>query len=86
MCTVATIEKNGETVSPKITMPMGVGSGPIRLDVKLAPGEEAQVIAIFDPMAHGPTAIGPIKRDVILTTDSAQTPEVKFSFFGNVAP
>lgn len=84
MCTKATIQKNGETVSSTITMPMGAGSAPTRLDITLAPGEEAEIIAVYDPMAHGPTAVGPIKRDVIITTDSKETPEVKFSFFGNV--
>jgi hypothetical protein len=55
-----------------------------RLDITLAPGETAELIAVFDPMAHGPDAVGPIKRDVILTTDSTETPEIRFSFLGNV--
>ncbi len=59
-------------------------NGPTPLDIKLLPGEEAEVVAVFDPMAHGPNAIGPMKRDIIFATDSAETPEVTFSFHGNV--
>lgn len=65
-------------------MPMGQGIGPTRLDIALDPGETVDLIAIFDPMAHGPNAIGPIKRDIILTTDSKETPEIRFSFLANV--
>lgn len=84
MCTVANISKVGSSISPTITMPMGQGSSGTRLDITLAPGETAELIAVFDPMAHGPDAVGPIKRDVILTTDSTETPEIRFSFLGNV--
>lgn len=84
MCTVANIQKVWASLSPTITMPMGQGNNGTRLDITLAPGETAELVAIFDPMAHGPDAVGPIKRDVTLTTDSTETPEIKFSFLGNV--
>ncbi len=84
MCTVANIQKKWESLSPTITMPMGQGSTSTLLNITLAPGETADLIAIFDPMAHWPNAIGPIKRDVILMTDSKETPEIRFSFLGNV--
>ncbi len=62
-------------------MPGHANPGPTKVAVMLAPNEQAELVAIFDPMAHGPNAVGPIKRDVILTTDSADTPQIDLSFF-----
>lgn len=84
MCTEAVIQKNGKIISPTIVMPGHSSAGATSLSITLNPNEEAELIAIFDPMAHGPTATGPIKRDVTITTDSAITPEIRFSFFGTV--
>jgi len=52
--------------------------------ITLQPGASKQVKAVYDPMAHGPDATGPIDREVILRTDSASTKEVKLRFRGNV--
>jgi hypothetical protein len=82
MCTEAVVETANGEVSPKIQMP-GHGSSSI-IDMVVASGEEANVIATFDPMAHGPNALGPITRDVMLTTNSKTNPQVRLTFRGNV--
>lgn len=82
MCTVAVIEKSNMKFSPQIKM-RGHGIMPV-LSETVTPGEELKLIATFDPLAHGINAIGPIKRDVILKTNSTKTPVLKFSFLGTV--
>ena len=83
MCTNAYIQKDGKNISPKILMPgMGWISAKINLEVK--PWEKLDLLAIFDPLAHGPNWIWPIKRDIVLETNSTKTPEVIFSFLWDV--
>lgn len=53
-------------------------------DIKIAPGEKAEVEVIFDPFAHGPNGTGKIKRIVYLETSSEKTPKVEIKFTGNV--
>ncbi len=82
MCTEAVVKTNDGVTSPRIKM---AGHGATaKLDQVVQPGEQATLVAIFDPMAHGPNALGVIKRDVILQTNSQTTPQVRFSFQGNV--
>lgn len=50
----------------------------------LAPGESGEVVAVFDPTAHGPSGVGPIDRIVSLETNDPDRPYVEFSFKGNV--
>lgn len=50
----------------------------------LKPGEEGQVVTVFDPTAHGPAGIGPISRIVSFETNDPDKPYVEFSFSGNV--
>ncbi|MCL5019395.1 MAG: DUF1573 domain-containing protein [Patescibacteria group bacterium] len=50
----------------------------------LKPGEEAEVVADFDPTAHGPQGVGPISRIVSFDTNDPDKPYVEFSFSGNV--
>lgn len=47
-------------------------------------GEEKILTAIFDPLAHGPSGTGKIKRELILETDSIVTPDIKVTFSGDV--
>lgn len=47
-------------------------------------GGEKVLTAIFDPLAHGPEGTGPITRELFLTTNSSETPEVEVKFKGNV--
>ncbi len=81
MCTEAQIKAS--VLSPKIVMP-GHGGSISPIDEVFEPGEEAELIATFDPLAHGPNALGPIMRDITLRTTSSKTPQVKFVFQGNV--
>ncbi len=46
------------------------------LNIPLAPGEEFQVEAIFNPAAHGPSGIGPIERSVIIESDGFTSKEL----------
>jgi hypothetical protein len=82
MCTEAVIESADGTISPKITMVSYGGEG--NINKVLNPGEEVKLIATFDPLAHGPDAIGPIQRQVMIRTNSIQTPELIFRFKGHV--
>ena len=83
MCTEAFVESSDGIKSPRIQMP-GHGASIAQINQVLDPGENATLTAIFDPMAHGPTGTGPIMRDIYIKTNSKKTPEVKFSFQGNV--
>lgn len=47
-------------------------------------GEEMVLTAVFDPLAHGPEGIGKITRELMLTTNSTETPEVNMKFSGDV--
>ena len=83
MCTTAVVKGNTGT-SQRIAMR---GHGPTaRVYQVLDPGEEAELIATFDPNAHGPKGTGPIMRDVTLTTNAMRTPKVTFRFSGTVVP
>lgn len=50
----------------------------------LKPGEEGEIVVIFDPTAHGPSGVGPISRFVSMETNDPENPYVEFSFNGNV--
>ena len=50
----------------------------------LAPGEEGEVVADFDPTYHGPQGVGLISRMVSLETNDPDHPYVEFTFSGNV--
>ena len=82
MCTEAVVESSQGVKSPRITM---AGHGAIaKINQVLKPGETSTLIAVYDPMAHGPGGIGVIKRDVFIKTNSIKTPEIRFSFQGTV--
>lgn len=52
--------------------------------VAIGPGESEVLTAIYDPLAHGPDATGRVTREIILDTDSAQTPELRARISANV--
>ncbi len=82
MCTEAIVKGKDGFESGVIVMR---GHGPAKsINYTIQPGEEATVTAIYDPLAHGPDATGPVARDVYLRTNSTQTSELRFSFRGNV--
>ncbi|MDP2691271.1 MAG: DUF1573 domain-containing protein [bacterium] len=65
MCTTASIKLPNGTESPSFGMnnPSNTWSYPVK------PGESFTVLVVFDPMAHGPTATGPIKRTIDVISD-----------------
>lgn len=83
MCTKAVVKRNNGEISSSIEMP-GHGGSSGRMDMTIESGEEAILAATFDPMAHGPSALGPIQREIVIKTNSKTTPEVRFSFWGTV--
>lgn len=76
MCTSATIIKGDERLGP-----FGMqGHGFIpRIHLTLAPGEEAQVFATFDPAAHGPAGVGTIARTIYVEEDGSAPLELGIS-------
>lgn len=81
MCTTVSL-KTSEGQSPKFGMK---GHSPAsNWTGKIAPGEEAEVIAEFDPTAHGPSGVGPMERFVSFETSDPGKPYMEFSFRGVV--
>ena len=58
-------------------------TGKANLIVK--PGETLAVKAIFDPAAHGPSGVGPIERQIVISTGTNQEP-VSFQLKAVVTP
>lgn len=52
--------------------------------VLIPAGGEEVVTATFDPLAHGPEGTGPITRELMLETNSSETPDIRLKFSGNV--
>ncbi|MBI5023010.1 MAG: DUF1573 domain-containing protein [Candidatus Magasanikbacteria bacterium] len=84
MCTEAFLEVDGRK-SPAFGMP-GHGNGPLFWSEIIKPGEEGNLEIVFDPNAHGPDAVGPITRNVIITSnDGGESGSTKtITFDGNV--
>lgn len=80
MCTSASLEIGGEKIGP-----FGMaGHGFIpAINKTLAAGEWANIEVIFDPAAHGPAGVGPIKRSVYIE-NSGKMVELQIS--ANVTP
>jgi len=51
---------------------------------KVAPGEQATLRVIFDPLAHGPDAVGPIERFIAVETNDPKNSRLEFRLTGNV--
>ena len=67
MCTTAIIEIDGEKPSPEF----GMHSKPSSWSAIVEAGETFKVRAIYDPMAHGPDAVGEIARTISVITSAA---------------
>ena len=52
--------------------------------VTIPAGGEETVTAIFDPLAHGPNGTGKITRELMLKTNSTESPMVRLMFSGDV--
>lgn len=79
MCTTAQFEFEGENYSPKFSL----HQNPTNWSQKAAPGEEFEVLVTFDPLAHGPDAVGPLTRVVFIEIEGAIDP-IQLKVFGNV--
>lgn len=77
-CTNAQVTINGKT-SPYFGMhstSSWVG--------KLEPGQAATISVIFDPLFHGPEAVGPIERLISVETNDPQNAGMEFKLTGDV--
>ena len=83
MCTTAKIRYRGKD-GPEFGMPGMGNAAPFWGGMEIAPGDEAELIVIFDPNAHGPDAVGLIKRGIIITTDDPENREIEVFFSANV--
>ena len=67
MCTSVILETT-DSVSPRF----GMHNNPAFWSKILKKGESAKLIVTFDPMAHGPNAVGPVTRVVRVKTNDSQ--------------
>lgn len=81
MCT-QTYFKKGEIESPRFGM-KGM-SRQSNWSGELAPGERAEVVAVFDPAFHGPTGVGKMERVVSFETNDPDKPYIELEFKGEV--
>ncbi len=81
MCTQVYL-KRGEEKSPMFGMKGHAAASDWKGTLK--PKEEAEVVAVFDPTAHGPQGVGPISRLVSFETNDPENPYVEFAFSGVV--
>lgn len=77
MCTEATLEFEDGTTAGPFGMPGH--ELPVTLDRTLAAGEAFDVRATFDPMAHGPDAVGPMKRAIALHSGNGSMLQLDFT-------
>ncbi len=52
--------------------------------VVIPAGGEEIVKATYDPLAHGPSGVGPVTRMLNLETNSTETPKIELRFSANV--
>ncbi len=81
MCTTAQVKMTDGKVFGPFGM-SGHGSD-TSAEIAVPAGQEVELTIEFDPMAHGPDAIGPIQRVVYVKTDVAKEP-LGVSFTANV--
>ena len=81
MCTQVFFQK-GSIVGPRFGMTGHASEGAWKGVLK--PGEEASIVAVFDPTAHGPSGVGPMSRLVSFETNDPDHPYVELSFKGTV--
>ena len=51
---------------------------------EVPPQQEAQLKVVFDPAFHGPSGVGPINRQVKVSTNDPALPELQFMMTGTV--
>lgn len=77
-CTSATL-----TLGDMTSSPFGMHSKS-KYVMEVPPGETAVVTAVFDPLFHGPDAVGAITREVTLETNDATHKVLTFNITANV--
>ncbi|PJE58251.1 MAG: hypothetical protein COU81_01705 [Candidatus Portnoybacteria bacterium CG10_big_fil_rev_8_21_14_0_10_36_7] len=80
MCTDAVLKVDGRT-SPEFGM-HGY-NGPTWSET-ISPGQSGELKVIFDPLAHGPDATGPIERFITIISNDPDNPTSRVKFSGNV--
>lgn len=80
MCTKARYRLSNGSVSPKY----GMHNNPTSWATTIKPGETFDVEVIFDPMAHGPTATGTIRRSIELITSAKNDSVFELKVSGDV--
>lgn len=65
MCTTAQVNLFDGSQSPLFGMHSKTPWGGV-----VKPGEEFEIEVVFDPLAHGPDAVGPIQRSIYIETSS----------------
>lgn len=75
MCTSAELRIGNKSAGP-FGMP-GHGLRP-KADLTVKPGEKLTVKVIFDPAAHGPAGVGPIERQVMISTGTEEPIVLEF--------
>ena len=78
MCTVAFLTKGSDRLGP-FGMPGMSGGTPETVNASVAPGEEFEIEAVFDPAAHGPAGLGKIDRTVYIETSAGKTRAVGYA-------
>lgn len=76
MCTTVELTAGEQKAGPFGMQGHG-GSIP-DISVPLAPGQTAQIEAVFDPAAHGSAGVGDINRSVFVSTQGNPNFELKF--------
>ncbi len=47
-------------------------------------GGQAKLKVVFDPAFHGPSGVGPVTRQIVMTTNDPQHPKLEFNLKGTV--
>ncbi len=82
MCTEAFVTIGGKDYGP-YGMP-GHGGKSLSVDIEAPAGESVFIKAVFNPLAHGPDAIGEILREIYLETNAGEESNIVLKFSGNV--
>ncbi len=81
MCTTVAL-KTSDGLGP--TFGAHIDENPVDWTKTLAPDEEALLVVTFDPNAHGPDAVGEIRRVITVTSDDPLQPEMEIEIVVNV--
>lgn len=81
-CTTANIISSDGNSEGPFGMQGGAHKPNPKISMKVLPGEEITVEAIYNPLKHGPDATGEIVREIFLSTDSGEKVALKFRGVG----